>query len=301
MWRALVAIFFAALSLYALAAGELLPVPALAAHVLDQTGTLDASQRQALEQQLTALEQSTGSQVVVLMVATTAPEDIASYANRIANVWKVGRRTVGDGVLVVVAKNDHKMRLEVAKTLEGAIPDIAAARIIDSTMKPRFRENDFAGGLQAAVAQIETLISGEALPAPSAMSPASQDVSGAFHWGGLAIFLFLGVTLGGPLARALLGNVLGSIAAGGLTAAIAYIATTSAVLSALAGLAALIFTLASASARSASTHGRVGNWGGSNSSNSSSSGGWRSGSSDGGGFSSGGGGDFGGGGASGDW
>lgn len=296
MWRSLVAILFIAFLSVASASDELQAVPALTAHVVDQTGTLDASQRHALEQQLTALEQSKGSQVVVLMVATTAPEDIASYANRIANVWKIGRRSVGDGVLVVVAKNDRKMRLEVAKTLEGAIPDIAAARIIDSAMKPRFRENDFAGGLLAAVSQIEALVSGEALPTPTVIPQTPQGTGGAFDWGELAIFLFLGVTLGGPAARALLGNALGSLAAGGLTGIVAYIATTSAVLSAFAGLAALIFTLSTASARSTSTRGHGGRWGGG-----SGGGGWSSGSSDGGGFSSGGGGDFGGGGASGDW
>lgn len=284
IWRALAAIIFIAIFPELSRADTLQPVPVLTAHVLDQTDTLNDHQQQALEQQLTELEQTQGSQVVVLMVATTAPEDIASYANRVANAWKIGRRTVGDGVLVVVAKNDRKMRLEVAKALEGAIPDIAAARIIDSAMKPRFREGDFSGGLQAAVIQIQALISREALPKPSDVSKAS-DLSGAFDWGELAIFLFLGVALGGPLARAVLGNAPGSLLAGGLTGVVAYFATTSVVLSAFAGLAALIYTLATASSRAA--RGHRGSWGG--------------GSSEGGGFSSGGGGDFGGGGASGDW
>ena len=88
------------------------------------------------------------------MVPTTQPEDIASYANRVGNDWKIGRKEVGDGVLVVVAKNDRKMRIEVAKALEGAVPDLAAARIIDDAMKPRFRQNDFAGGLNAAADQL---------------------------------------------------------------------------------------------------------------------------------------------------
>ena len=121
---------------------------------MDQTGTLSANDIQALEGQLVALEKSRGSQVVVLMVPTTAPEDIAAYANRVGNQWKIGRRDVGDGVLVVVAKNDRKMRIEVAKSLEGAIPDIAAARIIDGAMKPRFQQGDFAGGIAAAITQI---------------------------------------------------------------------------------------------------------------------------------------------------
>jgi len=139
-------------------------VPPLTGHVIDQTGTLSAADTQALEGQLVALEKARGSQVVVLMVPTTAPEDIAAYANRVGNQWKIGRRDVGDGVLVLVAKNDRKMRIEVAKSLEGAIPDIAAARIIDGAMKPRFQQGDFAGGLSAAVTQIGARIAGEALP-----------------------------------------------------------------------------------------------------------------------------------------
>ncbi len=102
------------------------PVPALTAHVIDQTGTLDAIQLKGLEDKLMAFEQAKGTQIAILMVATTQPEDIASYANRVGNAWKIGRKGVGDGVLVVVAKNDRKIRIEVAKTLEGAMPDLAA-------------------------------------------------------------------------------------------------------------------------------------------------------------------------------
>jgi uncharacterized protein len=116
-----------------------LPVPALTARVIDQTGTLDAIQRKGLDDKLAAFEQKKGSQIVVLMVPTTQPEDIASYANRVGNAWKIGRKDVGDGILVIVAKDDRKMRIEVAKTLEGAVPDLAAKQIIDEAMKPRFR------------------------------------------------------------------------------------------------------------------------------------------------------------------
>ena len=129
-WQSFLAIVFAIAAAGAWAQ-PVQPVPALTARVIDQTGTLDASQRAALEAKLAALEKAKGSQVVVLMVPTTAPEDIASYANRVGNAWKIGRRDVGDGVLLLVAKNDRKMRIEVAKTLEGAIPDVLAARIID--------------------------------------------------------------------------------------------------------------------------------------------------------------------------
>ncbi|WP_087748110.1 MULTISPECIES: TPM domain-containing protein [unclassified Acidovorax] len=291
---ALAVISFIAFGIGTAYADTLLAVPALTARVLDQTGTLKASQLQALDQQLAALEQSEGSQVVVLMVATTAPEDIASYANRVANAWKIGRREVGDGVLVLVAKDDRKMRVEVAKTLEGAIPDIAAARIIDTAMKPRFREGDFAGGLQAAVSQLSARIAGEALPEPQAPARASG-ASDSIDWAEWAIFLFLGVAMAGPLVRSLFGNALGTVLTGSIAAVLAYVATTSILLAALAGFAALVYTLLSASSRAMSSRGRGGGWGGGT------GGGWSGGSHGGGGFSSGGGGDFGGGGASGDW
>lgn len=293
---ALTAILFIASGWSIVHADTLQPVPALTARVFDQTGTLNASQLQALEQQLAAIEQSKGSQVVVLMVATTAPEDIASYANRVANAWKIGRRAVGDGVLVLVAKDDRKMRVEVAKTLEGAIPDIAAARIIDTAMKPRFRDGDFAGGLQAAVTQIAARIAGEALPEPEAPARASGE-SSAIDWGEWAIFLFLGVAVAGPVVRSLFGNALGTVLTGSAAAVLAYVATASVLLAGLAGLTALVYTLLSASSRAMSGRGRSGGgWGGGTG-----GGGWGGGSSGGGGFSSGGGGDFGGGGASGDW
>ena len=162
--QALTALLLLVGALFGAHAQGLLPVPALDARVIDQTGTLSAAQREALEAKLKAFEEQKGSQIVMLMVPTTQPEDIASYANRVGNAWKIGRKEVGDGILVVVAKNDRKMRIEVAKTLEGAVPDIAAAHIIDDAMKPRFRQNDFAGGLDAAADQLIARVKGEALP-----------------------------------------------------------------------------------------------------------------------------------------
>ncbi|CAN7188946.1 TPM domain-containing protein [Variovorax sp. LjRoot84] len=304
--RALTALFLVAVGLAGAQAQDLLPVPALSARVIDQTGTLDASQRQALEAKLQAFEQQKGSQIVMLMVATTAPEDIASYANRVGNDWKIGRKEVGDGILVIVAKNDRKMRIEVAKTLEGAVPDIAAARIIDHAMKPRFRENDFAGGLDAAADQLIARVKGEALPEVDNKSGDfgndARDDSG-FDWQDLAIFLFFGVLIGGPIARAILGKVLGPLALGGATGMLVMVLTSSLVVAVLAGLGALLFTLLSTAFGAGAGRrggglggGGLGGWG-----TGGGGGGWSGGSSGGGGFSSGGGGDFGGGGASGDW
>ncbi|MGH8821198.1 MAG: TPM domain-containing protein, partial [Rhodoferax sp.] len=156
-------------------------MPLLAGHVIDSTGTLTETQRQALEAKLAALEQTKGSQVVVLMVRTTQPEDIASYANRVGNTWKIGRKGVGDGLLLLVAKDDHRVRIEVAKTLEGAIPDLAADQIIQDAITPAFKRGDFAGGLNGGLDQIIGLINGEPLPAPTPQS-ASGTRSGGLHW-----------------------------------------------------------------------------------------------------------------------
>lgn len=137
----------------------------------------------ALESRLSALEQETGAQIVVLMVPTTAPEDIASYANRVANAWKIGRKSIGDGLLLLVAKHDRKVRIEVAKSLEGAIPDLAAKRVIDDAITPHFRQGRFADGLTAGIAQVAALIRQEALPLPQT-APASTSTrsSHGFGW-----------------------------------------------------------------------------------------------------------------------
>lgn len=281
----------------------LLSVPALTARVIDQTGTLNAAQVQDLEARLAALEQAKGSQVVVLMVPSTAPEDIASYANRVGNAWKIGRKDVGDGVLLIVAKDDRKVRIEVAKTLEGAIPDLMARRIIDGALTPAFRQGDFAGGVGAAVDQIAALVRGEALPAPVQRSQGDAGVAG-FQWFDLAVFLFFLVPIGGGMARGIFGRKLGSLVTGGGVGVIAGWVTSSLAIGGVAALVALVVSFLSSLNVGALPHsgrsGRGGPW---------NSGGWGGGSGGGswggggggGGFSSGGGGDFGGGGASGSW
>ncbi|MDQ7958034.1 MAG: TPM domain-containing protein [Rhodocyclaceae bacterium] len=304
IWRTLGALFLIAATTAAFMAAAwaqgLLPVPTLTGRVIDQTGTLTPAQVQALDAKLAAFEQKKGSQIVVLMVPATAPEDIAAYANRVANAWKIGRREVGDGVLVIVAKDERRMRIEVAKTLEGAIPDLAAARIIDQQMKPAFRNNDFAGGLDAAVDQLVARIDGEALP--EVAPPVGDGDRGLLDvdWEHLAIFLFFFVAIGGPILRTIVGGKLGSVATGGIAGVIAFVLTSSLVISGIAGFVALLFTLFSG-ARMLAPSGRSGGYGGGGWSGGGGGGGWSGGSSSGGGFSSGGGGDFGGGGASGDW
>jgi uncharacterized protein len=162
-------------SLLAIAAGVALTlavaiadvaVPALTARVTDTTGTLDAQQKQALESELAALETSKGSQLAVLMVPTTQPEEIEQYSIRVVDAWKLGRKNVDDGVLLIVAKDDHRVRIEVGRGLEGAIPDAASARIIREYITPKFRVGDFYGGIHDATDALTKLINGEPLPPP---------------------------------------------------------------------------------------------------------------------------------------
>ena len=269
-------------------------VPALTAHVMDSTGTLTAAQQAALEAKLAAFENTKGAQVVVLLVPSTQPEDIAAYAQRVGDSWKIGRQGIGDGLLLVVAKNDHKVRIETTKALEGAIPDLAASQIIDRAITPRFKQGDFAGGLNAGTDQIMALISGENLPAPENQNTPhikNQD----FDWTQLAVFLFFAVPIGSRILSAILGRKLGSVATGGAVGVLAWLFSSSLLIGGIAALAGMLFALVSNSG-TLGRSGRSSNWGGPGSFG----GGWSSGSR-GGGFSSGGGGDFGGGGASGDW
>lgn len=297
-----IAVFGAALLLALSGAGapalaqDLQPVPTLTSRVIDQTGTLSAAQRQALEAKIAALEAQRGTQLVVLMVASTLPEDIAAYAQRVGEAWRIGRRDVGDGLLIVVAKNDRRVRIEVAKALEGAVPDLAAKRIISEQIGPAFKAGDFAGGLNLAVDQLSARIAGEGLPAPQPRGGASGGVLQGFDLEDLAIFLFVGVPVIGTVLTAMFGRKLGSLLTGGAAGGIGWWLTTSALVAAGAGLIALVLVgvMGIGASRGSRSGGPV-IWGGGG-------GGWgSSGGSDGGGFSSGGGGDFGGGGASGDW
>ncbi len=278
-----------------LRAQEVLPVPALSGRVIDQSATLDENQRQALEAKLAALESSTGAQVVILLVATTAPEDIASFSQRVADQWKIGRREVGDGVLIVSAQGDRRIRIEVAKTLEGAIPDLGAKRIIDAQITPAFRKGDFAGGLNAAVDSLAALIRGEALPAVSSKGGAS---TGGLDLGALAMFFFVGVPLVGGVLSAIVGRKMGSLLTAAGVGGAGWLLTSSLLLAGVASFLAigLVGVLGVGVGRRSSSPiiwgggmGGGGGWGGGG------------GGGGGGGFSSGGGGNFGGGGASGSW
>lgn len=274
----------------------LLPLPALKARVIDQTGTLDAGQLATLESRLAAFEAERGTQIAVVLVPTTQPEDIADYTQRLGDAWKIGRADVGDGVLLVVAKNDRRVRIATSKTLEGAIPDLMARRIIDEAVTPAFRRNDFAGGLTAGVDQIMARVTGEALPLPG---PAPQTQAEAPEMLDLLIFAVFVVPIASGVLRSLFGNKLGTLLTGAGAGGLAWVMTSVLWIAIGAGLLAMLAALFFQMLPSMPTSGRGrggGHWGGGGW-----SGGGRSGGGFGGGFSSGGGGNFGGGGASGSW
>ena len=296
MWRAFLALLFIFIWASPFASAQSVqPVPPLTARLIDQAGILSAGQAQAIENRLRGIEDASGSQVVVLIVPSTAPEDIAPYANRVASDWKIGRKNVGDGLLIVVAPDDRRMRIEVARALEGAIPDLVASRIIDQQMAPHFRNNDYAGGILAALDQIGARIAGEALPPPTTRaSPSSSSSSRSWSdtFSGFSSFLSLaGLLLVCAFLRKLLGALRAALLLACIAAAVTWWFSGSAINALIAAVLAFMFTLFSG-----------GGGGSSGGSGSSSSSGWSSSSSSSSsGFSSGGGGSFGGGGASGRW
>jgi uncharacterized protein len=273
-------------------------VPPLSGRVVDKTGTLSSGDIASLTQTLQNLEARKGSQVAVLIVPTTAPESIEQYSIRVAEAWKIGRRKVDDGALVVVAKDDRKLRIEVGYGLEGALNDATAKRIIDEVITPKFRSGDFAGGIFAGVYRIIAVIDGEKLPAPEARR--QQDSGLLSHVDPLnPIFIFILFIVGAAL-RSTFGRLIGGVAIGSIVGGLAWFVAGSLAAAIILALVAFLITMLAESATPLS--GRRGSW-------SSGGGGWSggggsysgsSGSSDSGGFS-GGGGSFGGGGASGSW
>ncbi len=301
--RLLCAVVWVVLGLSTAWAQALVPVPPLTARVMDQTGSLAAADVAALEQQLQTFEQQRGTQIVVLVLPSTAPEDITDFTQRLGDAWKIGRREVGDGLLLVVALNDRRLRIAPAKSLEGAVPDLAAQRIIDQVIAPAFRQGDVAGGLRAGLSHLQARIEGEALPLPEPGAPRQAD---GVDWLDLAVLFIVAVPLVATVLRRLLGQRLGALAAGGAAGVLAWSMTGLLWLGVIAGLIGLMTALfmqalPSPAVRRSQRGGRGGDfpgWGRGHGGH----GGWGgSGGLGGGGFSSGGGGNFGGGGASGSW
>jgi len=297
-------VLLAFLLCWPLAATADVAVPPLSGRVVDQTGTLSAVDIDTLTQRLKDLQTRKGSQVAVLIVPTTEPETIEQFSIRAAEAWKIGRRKIDDGALLVVAKNDRRLRIEVGYGLEGALTDVTARRIIDEIIVPRFRAGDFAGGISAGVDRIIRVIDGEPLPAPQ--PEASHSVDPTLLNIIFSPFGLLGYAAIAAMMRGLLGRLLGSGATAGVVGAIVWFLLGSIAISAFFGLAAFFLTMfgdgiLAASQEASRRAGRRGGggWSSGGWSGGSWSGGSGSGSSD-SGFS-GGGGSFGGGGASGRW
>lgn len=261
-------------------------VPPLTARVTDQTVTLTPEQMSTLEQSLRAFEALKGSQIAVLMVPTTAPETIEQYSLRVVEQWKLGRQKVDDGALLIIAKADRTLRIEVGYGLEGALNDATSKRIISEIITPYFRQGDFYGGISAGVEQMMRVIDGEALPPPTARPAASSDA----FFRQLPIILFLVVAVGGVL-RAVLGRLPGAAVGAAIIAVVAWLLIGAVTVALIAGILAFLYTLLGGGGRGG-FGGYPGGLGG--------RGGFGSGGFGGGGFG-GGGGSFGGGGASGRW
>jgi len=276
------------------------PVPPLTARVTDLTGTLSAEQQTALEQKLAAFEARKGSQLAVLMVPTTRPEEIEQYSIRVVDQWKLGRGTVGgkkvdDGALLLIAKDDHRVRIEVGYGLEGVLTDAMSNRIISETIAPAFREGNFYEGIDAGLGQMMRVIEGEPLPPPEHAWQTPRHGSG----GNILPELLFAVLIGSVLLRAIFGRTFGSILTGIGAGALVWIAGYAVGLAILAAIVGTLITMLMGLPRGSGwssnprSGGFGGGWGGFG-------GGLGGGGFGGGGFSGGGGG-FGGGGSSGSW
>jgi uncharacterized protein len=273
------------------------PIPTLQARVTDLTGTLTAVQQSMLEEKLKELEARKGSQLAVLLVPTTQPEDIAQYGIRVLDRWKVGRKGIDDGAILIVAKEDREMRIEVGRGLEGALTDALSSRIISETMAPLFRQGDFYGGINAGLDQMIRVVDGEQLPPPDRRWQGRPQPGGS-GIGAVLPILFIVVFVGAPLLRALFGRAFGSILTGTVTGGLVWFAGQALLIAGIVGLVALFFSLmvGLGGARGWSSYPRSTGWGGGwGGGLGGFGGGWRGG----GGFGGGGGGGFTGGGGTG--
>ena len=234
------------------------PIPKLEARVTDLTGTLTASQQAQLEDKLAAFESRKGAQVAVLIVPTTEPEDIEQYGIRVAEQWKLGRGKVDDGALLLVAKNDRRLRIEVGYGLEGALTDATSKRIIAEIITPLFRQGDFYGGINAGADQIMRVIDGEPLPAPDQRwQGESPDIMA------LLPFLIFAVLIASSVLRAIFGRGTGALVTGGVTGGVVWLLSKIVGVALIAGVIAGLFSLfGGLSGRRWSSGAGPGGWGG---------------------------------------
>jgi len=271
-----------------LALAELVAIPDLSERVTDLTQSLSIADKAQIEEKLSAFEKKKGSQIAVLMVPSTKPEEIDQYSIRVVEKWKIGRKKVDDGILILVAKEDHKIRIEVGYGLEGAVPDVTAKRVISEIIAPKFKQGNFAGGLSDGIDKLIGLVDGEALPAPIA----SKHKFGIADISGLLPILLFGGLISGLFLRSLFGTFPGSFVNGSLIGGILWFFGLSLLGAGVLALIAFFITMMLGGQGINGYHR-----------------GYTGGMGSGGGFSSGGGGDvfsgggggFGGGGASGSW
>jgi uncharacterized protein len=289
------ALLLAFLLCFAHAAFADVAVPPLVGRVVDQTGTLNSSYIETLNQRIKSFEQRKGSQIAILIVPTTQPETIEQYSIRAAETWKIGRKKIDDGALLVIAKNDHKLRIEVGYGLEGSLTDVTSRRIIDEVIVPRFKTGDFAGGISEGLDRMIGVIDGERLPAPAPEASHGPEPD----WNALSsfgVFFIVGAIMVGNFLREMFGSLISSVVAGSAVGVIAWAVVGSLIAGLVIGVFAFIVVLITGGAASVGLSRR----GGYSGSFSSGGGGWSSGSSS-SSDSGGGGGSFGGGGASGSW
>jgi uncharacterized protein len=270
-------------------------VPELRGPVTDLTGTLTTEQIASLDRQMRDLQARKGNYMAILLVPTTQQEPIEQFSLRVAEAWKLRRAGVNDGLLIVVAKQDRAVRIEVDYGLEGAVPDVLANRIIEQVIAPRFRAGDYFGGLQQAIERLTALIEGEPLPAPEAQrAPAVQGI------GSLLPVLLMVVLVGGGILRRMLGTFGGASVTAGLAAAIVWFLTSTLIIAIGAAVIAFVIALLGGGGGGGWASGGRRGWGGWTGGSWGGGGGW-SGGGGGGGWGGGGGGGWGGGGASGRW
>ena len=238
--RLIRASFLAFAFCWLLIAGAQVVVPPLTGRVIDKTAMLTEPQKAALEQTLQTFEARKGSQLAVLIVPTTVPETIEQYALRVAEQWKLGRKKVDDGAVLVVAKTDRALRIEVGYGLEGALNDATSKRNISEIVTPRFKQGDFYGGIAAGVDQMIRIIDGEPLPKPSG-KPAGGIADSQPY---VPIIFMIALVIGGVL-RAVLGRFPGALVTGGAVAVVAWFFVGALSIALGAGVLALLFTLLS--------------------------------------------------------
>jgi uncharacterized protein len=252
-------------------------VPPLTQRVTDLTATLNAEQIQKLEGRLAQFEKNKGAQIAVLIVPTTQPESIEQFGIRTVEAWKLGRKGVDDGALLLVAKDDRVLRIEVGYGLEGVLNDATAHRIIDEIIVPQFKRNDYYSGIESGLEAMMKVVNGEPVSPPRRTA-----ASGSYNFESLLFVAFGVVVVVGGMLRAIFGRFPAAALMGGALGLLAWLTVAPLLISLFIGLMAFVFVLLGGGGR-----GFVGGYGG-------------GGVYGGGGFS-GGGGSFGGGGASGRW